>query len=93
MNTASAVRDEQLRQNYLFLRFTSGESDEKWEWEQILILNLDDHSQLHQVIVNKAWFDAVNSSVEMTFFSGEEQSEYGLNPYSDTIAVNLSYSF
>ncbi len=93
MNTAAAVRDEQLRQNYLFFRFSSGESDNNWEWEQVLFLNLDDSSQLHQVTINKSWFDTVNSSLEITLFRGDSRSEYGLNPYSETLAFLLEYHF
>lgn len=93
MNTAAAVKNEQLRQNYLFFRLSSGESDSHWEWEQILFLNLDDNSQLHQAVIHKSWLEAVTSSLEVTLFRGDSRSEYGLNPYSEILSFTLEYHF
>lgn len=93
LNTLSAIRQEQLRRNYLFLRFTSGETDHRWEWEQILMLNLDDSSQMHQLELHKSWHDSLNSSLALTVFSGSEISEFGLHPYRERFALAVDYHF
>lgn len=92
-STLAAVADEELRQHYLFLRYVSGESDNHWEWEQILLLNLDDSSQLHQSFLHKTWADLVNTSLGLTLFRGDEFTEFALNPYQETVELNVEIRF
>ncbi len=92
-NTMKAVSNEELRQHYFFLRFTSGESDNHWEWEQVMILNLDDKSQIHQATLHKTWFDQVKSRLSVTLFRGNEYSEFGLNPYREIASLEIEVRF
>ncbi len=87
------IGDEQVRQNYLFFRFTSSETENLWEWEQVLILNLDDQSQIHQGILHKTWFDFIKTQLEITVFRGDTYSEFGLNPYSESYELSVDISF
>jgi len=92
-NTLSAIDDSQLRQNYLFLRFTSGETETLWEYEHILISNLDDQSQVHRFILHKSWVDFIQTNLEVTLFRGAGRSEFGLNPYREVYALTLDVTF
>ena len=92
-NTMAVIGDEEVRQNYLFFRLTSGETENLWEWEQILMLNLDDQSQVHQGILHKSWFGFLKARLEITFFRGDTYSEFGLNPYSETYELSVNISF
>lgn len=93
MNTALAIQNDELRQNYLFFRFASGESDNNWEWEQVFILNLDDCSQLHQITLEKTWLDVLSTRLELILFRGDNQSEFGLIPHSESVSLQLSHVF
>jgi hypothetical protein len=92
-NTMAAVANEELRQHYLFLRYVSGESDNHWEWEQILLVNLDDSSQIHQGILHKTWADLVKTGLGLTLFRGDETSEFALNPYRETAEITVEVRF
>lgn len=92
-NTMAAVDEGQLRQHYLFLRYTSGKFGSDLEWEQILLVNLDDDSQMHQLILHKTWWDLVKSNVSCLLFNGEKYSEYGLNPYREQYRLEVEIRF
>lgn len=83
----------QLRQNYLFIRWTTGESDNLWEWEQILQLNLDDDSHMSMAKLHKSWSDSTQTEFSYNIFMGDPYSEQGINPYSDLYTLSMSMSF
>lgn len=82
-----------LRQNYLFIRWTTGESDDLWEWEQILQLNLDDYSQTSIGKLHKSWSDSTTSELSCYFFRGDPNSEQGLNPYTESCSLSVAMTF
>ena len=92
-NTMHQVDEGQLRQHYCFLRYTSGETANHWEWEQIALLNLDDSSHLHRGILHKSWQDWISTSLSITLYRGDKTSEYGLNPYTETGALEAEIRF
>ncbi|MBU2510052.1 hypothetical protein KJ966_01900 [bacterium] len=92
-NTLSQVADGELRQQYLFLRYTSGESDNLWEWEQVIKLNLNDGSQIHQLILHKTWSEIIQTNLEITLFRGDVYSEFALMPYTESYTLNLEVPF
>ncbi|PCI27999.1 MAG: hypothetical protein COB67_07345 [SAR324 cluster bacterium] len=92
-NTAEAIKQGVLRQNYLFLRWDSGESSNLWRWQQVVILNLDDSSQLYRSVLSKAWNDYIQSEAAITVFQGGELTEYGLSPYKGIGSISIEISF
>ncbi len=82
-----------LRQNYLFLRWTSGESENLWEWEQIFQLNLDDDSQMSIGKLHKAWSNSIKTELSCYFFRGSPNSEQGLNPYTELCSLSMAMGF
>jgi len=82
-----------LRQNYLFIRWTTGESEDLWEWEQILQLNLDDTSQMSIGKLHKSWSNSTKSELSCYFFRGDPYSEQGLNPYSEFCSLSMAMTF
>ena len=92
-NTMDKVGEGQIRQNYTFLRYTTGESDNDWEWEQILLYNIDDESQMHQSALKKTCWDTLVLQLSVNHFRGNEFSEYGLNPYTEIYQIQASMNF
>ncbi len=82
-----------LRQNYLFLRWTSGESENLWEWKQIFQLNLDDESQMSIGKLHKAWSNSIKTELSCYFFRGSPHSEQGLNPYTEFCSLSMAMGF
>lgn len=82
-----------LRKNYLFAHFYSGESDDIWEWTYVLKLNLDDSSQTHSSILNKSWSDHLNTELTAIFYCGAKHSEYGLSPYQNIVSLSAKLLF
>ena len=82
-----------LRQNYLFLRWTSGETENLWEWEQIFQLNLDDESQMSIAKIHKALSNSIKTELSCYFFRGGPSSEHGLNPYTEFCSLAMAMGF
>ena len=82
-----------LRQNYLFLNFFSGESDNLWEWQYFLRLNLDDKSHTHTSILNKSWNDLFKTEFSAVIYQGDTYSEYGLSPFNEIYSVTAKLLF
>lgn len=93
MQTMGLSETGPLRQNSLFIRWTTGESEDLWEWEQILQYNLDDQSHMSMARLHKSWSDAIKTELSCNIFIGEAYTEHGLNPYSDLCTVSMFYNF
>ena len=91
-NTMKEIKKQKLRQNYLFLRYTSGDFMENWAMEQILIFNADDSSQMHRFTLEHNWQDELETTLSMTLFEGGNDTEFGLNPYRYNVSLSISYN-
>ena len=92
-NTMSEIGKGNLRQNYLFLRYDSGEFEENWSFEQILILNIDDQSQIHQSEIDYNWMDELEITGSVNVFKGDTESEFGMNPYQHYFTIKVEYNY
>jgi len=91
--TMGLLELDDLRQNYLFFRWTTGESDDLWEWEQIFKLNLDDQSHMSMGTLHKSWTDSIKTELSCNFFIGDAESEQELNPYNELCTLTISMGF
>ena len=82
----------QLRENYLYLIFSSPQSNKLWQYRQSIQLNLDDNSQLHRLELLKSWNNHLTSRLQFEVFNGCQQCEYGLNPNENSIRLVVNWT-
>lgn len=82
-----------LRQNYLYLMFYSGESENLWEWSHFFRFNLDDNSQSHTSVLNKSWTDHFKTEFTVVAYRGDKYSEYGLSPFHEIVSLTAKLLF
>ncbi len=92
-NTMGELGKDNLRQSYLFLRYDSGEIDENWDFEQVLIFSIDDKSQIYQSTVVYNWQDEIEITGSINIFKGAQYSEFGMNPYNHSATINIEHNF
>lgn len=89
----SSLGRGQLRQNYLYLSYTSPLSSQLWQYLQSIQVNLDDDSQLHRLAILKSWNNNLTSRLQIEAFNGCAQCEYGLTPNKYNVRFVLNWAF
>lgn len=92
-NASQAISNGQLARNALYLMFGNGRSPDFWQWQQSVQWNLDDNSQYHQWQLGQRWTDAINSRLQLEYFEGDSNTEYGRLPNRFTGRLTLYWSF
>ena len=92
-NTASQLSRNELRQNYLFLRWDSNQSANLWRLIQNVQINVDDYSRRYQSTLAKSWNDYFTTEAELTLFRGGELSEFGLLPYDSRVKISAELTY
>ena len=92
-NGMKEVERGDLRRNYLFVRYHSGEFANSWSVEQVLIFNADDSSRIQQSALTYNWQDEWEIEGAVTLFQGKRESEFGWNPnrHYYTVTFHLNY--
>lgn len=88
-----AMAQGQSSRHGLYLMYTNQRDQGFWSWQQSVQLNTNDGSQYHQLQLGQRWSDEWHSRVQLEYFTGNKQSEFGRLPSQFNARASLYWSF